>query len=63
MGWTLLSANSVCEITTSSKNNLERRDNEKKNFEKNEMSNLQMRRKASLSSASIPETEVNYGFT
>jgi len=38
MGWTLLSANSICEITRSSKNSLDRRYNEKKNSEKNEMS-------------------------
>lgn len=63
MGWTLLSANSVCEIARSSKNNLDRRDNEKKNSEKMKCQGLKMQRKVAVSSASSPETEVNYGFS
>lgn len=64
MGWTCLSANSDCGITCSSKNNLDRRDNEKKMSRKKvKCQGMAMQKKVAVSSASIPETGVNYGFT
>lgn len=64
MGWTCLSANSVCGITSSSKNNLDRRENEKKmSGKKVKCQGMKMQGEVAVSSASIPDTGVNYEFT
>lgn len=60
MGWTCLSTNSVCGITSSSKNNLDRRDIEKKTYgKKSEMAMQENAEKSSCEFYKYPRDGVN----